>query len=122
MGVSKRLEAALMGAALMAAALAAPAEAQDAEAPEAVRKVQALGAAIGNVFVCKTTDEELDLYKEEAHHLFDLIVQDAGSDMAFHYATAVGFGAAAPADQVDCARILEQWSAIREDYDLAAAP
>jgi len=102
-------------AATAAAALAAPATAQDES--EMVTKVRSLGLGIGNAYVCTPVDER-DVFKEQVHHLFDLIVQDVGSDIGFIYATAVGYGSAVSQDAVDCDAMLAQWAEIVTNYDL----
>ncbi|HKK36400.1 MAG TPA: hypothetical protein VJ994_08935 [Paracoccaceae bacterium] len=111
---------AIWRSAAVAAAIAAGAASAQAQAEgkaEMAEKVRALALAIGNAYAC-TPEQERGLFKEEAHHLFDLIVQDVGSDMGFLYATGVGYGGAVPAQDLDCARLLEQWQGIRVDYDL----
>ena len=57
-------------------------------------------------------------WKEEAHHLFDLIVQDVGSDLAYTYATALGIASTRPKEELDCPERLRDWGQIREDYEL----
>jgi hypothetical protein len=108
----------VLAAAALAGAAAAAAQAQTADKAEMAGKVREIGLAIGNAYVC-TPEEERGLFKEESHHLFDLIVQDVGSDMAFLYATSLGYGGAAPAEALDCPKLLEQWQGMREDYGLA---
>ncbi|MEO0680552.1 MAG: hypothetical protein AAF192_09075 [Pseudomonadota bacterium] len=107
----------MLGAALAAAALAAPAPAAAQDEAETVTKVRSLGLGIGNAYVC-TPIEGRDVFKEQVHHLFDLIVQDVGSDIGFIYATAVGYGSAAPRDRLDCDAMLAQWSDIVTNYEL----
>ena len=83
------------------------------------RKVRAVALAVGNAYVC--TDEAARAqFREEAHHLFDLIVQDVGSDLGFAYATTVGVGSTQPRSTLDCGALLAQWEALREDYELKA--
>jgi hypothetical protein len=57
-------------------------------------------------------------FKEESHHLFDLIVQDVGSDLGFVYATGIGQGSMVAKEKLDCPALLKEWEEIREDYDL----
>ncbi|MEM1313458.1 MAG: hypothetical protein AAGI51_02820 [Pseudomonadota bacterium] len=116
--ILKRMFAAALGASVLAGA-AAPALAQDAEEAVIVQKIRAMAVGVGNAYAC-TSEESRDLFREESHHLFDLIVQDAGSDVAFIYAVGLGYGAAAPADVIDCERMLGHWETIRTDYDLKA--
>ena len=100
-------------------ALPAAAQAQEAGADGMADKVRSLALAIGNAYAC-TPEEERPTFKEEAHHLFDLILQDVGSDLAFLYATGLGYGSAVEAAEIDCPAMLEQWEGIRTDYDLKA--
>lgn len=53
-----------------------------------------------------------------AHHLFDFIVQDVGSDLAFTHATAIGVGSREPKAGLDCPVRLKSWETICEDYGL----
>ena len=93
------------------------ATARDAEDVAMERKVRHLGISIGEAFAC-TGEKEREVFKEEAHHLFDLIVQDVGSDLAYTYATALGVGSKTPKDGLDCPALLKKWEEIREDYEL----
>ncbi|SFJ08091.1 hypothetical protein [Albimonas pacifica] len=112
----KRAIAMMTGALL---ALPAAAQAQSDAQDDMAAKVRSLALAIGNAYAC-TPEDGRTTFKEEAHHLFDLIVQDVGSDLAFLYATGVGYGSAVEASEIDCPAMLEQWEGIRTDYDLKA--
>jgi hypothetical protein len=57
-------------------------------------------------------------FQEEAHHLFDLIVQDVGSDLGYRYATAVGIGSTKSKAKLDCPAVLKGWEDIRKDFEL----
>ena len=100
----------------MAAAGVATA-AQDAETVAMERRVRNLARSIGEAYAC-TNEAGRDVFKQEAHHLFDLIVQDVGSDLAYVYATQIGVGSAQPKQEIDCPKRLKQWEEIREDYEL----
>ncbi|MDJ0847476.1 MAG: hypothetical protein QNK04_03740 [Myxococcota bacterium] len=106
-------------AGVIAVALAAPgvAAARDAEDVAMERKVRRLGLSIGEAFACTDTKER-EVFKEEAHHLFDLILQDVGTDLGFTYATALGAGSREPKAGLDCPALLKRWEEIREDYEL----
>jgi hypothetical protein len=99
------------------------ATAQDAKDPRDVedvameRKVRNLALRIGNAYAC-TDEKERGVFREEAHYLFDLIVQDVGSDLGYTYATAIGIGSAQPKEKLDCPARLKDWQEIREDYQL----
>ena len=93
------------------------ATAQDAEDVALERKVRAMSIGIGNAYVC-TGKEGRKQFKEESHHLFDLIIQDVGSDIAFVYATGIGAGSSIAKEKIDCPKLLKQWEEIREDYEL----
>lgn len=98
-------------------AASAVATARDAEDVAMERKVRGLGLSIGEAFAC-TGEKKREVFKEEAHHLFDLIIQDVGSDLAFTYAAALGVGSKEPKDGLDCPARLKNWEEIREDYEL----
>ena len=98
-------------------ASAAAAADLDADTAGMERKVRGLGIAIGEAFACMP-EKKRDGFKEEAHHLFDLIVQDVGSDLAYTYATAIGIGSTHPKAKIDCTKRLRHWEEIREDYEL----
>jgi len=93
------------------------ATAPDAEDLAMERKVRNLALVIGNAYAC-TGKEGRARFKEESHHLFDLILQDVGSDLAFTYATSIGIGSTAPKEKLDCPMLLKKWEEIREDYEL----
>ena len=80
-------------------------------------KVRNTSIAIGNAYVC-TKKEGQQAFKQEAHLLFNLILQDVGSDLAFVYATGVGYGSSLPKEKLDCPLMLKQWEEFREDYEL----
>ncbi len=100
----------------VAAAGVAPAQ-QDADDEAMERRVRHISVAIGNAYAC-TEKEGQKAFKEEAHHLFDLILQDRGSDLAFLYASGIGYGSSQSKDKLDCPMLLKQWEEFREDYEL----
>jgi hypothetical protein len=93
------------------------AAAPDAEDVAHERKVRKLAVSIGKAYAC-TDKKGHDKFKEESHHLFDLIVQDVGSDLGFVYATGIGQGSMVAKEKLDCPALLKEWEEIREDYDL----
>lgn len=111
-----RISTFISGCALALLGIApALAEGPDREAME--NKIRQTALAIGNAFVCAEAEDK-DVFREEATQLYDLILQDVGSDLAFIYAASVGYGSAQPKDKLDCPALLEQWRGIREDYRL----
>lgn len=98
-------------------AAAGVASAQDVDDKAMERKIRNLGISIGNAYAC-TEKEKRQAFKGESHHLFDLIVQDVGSDLAFVYATSIGYGSNVPKEKLDCPKLLKQWEEIRADYEL----
>ncbi|PRY19684.1 hypothetical protein CLV78_11916 [Aliiruegeria haliotis] len=104
-----------VGCVALAGLAPALAEAPDREQME--NRIRQTGIAIGNAFVCAEAEDK-DVFREEATQLFDLILQDVGSDLAFVYAASVGYGSGQPVDNLDCTALLEQWQGIREDYRL----
>jgi hypothetical protein len=93
------------------------AAAPDAEDVAHERKVRKLAVSIGKAYAC-TDKKGQEKFKEESHHLFDLIVQDVGSDLGFVYATGIGQGSMVAKEKLDCPALLKEWEEIREDYDL----
>jgi hypothetical protein len=102
---------------LLAWMTAGVATAVDADSIEMERKVRALGDRIGHAYVC-TEEKAREQFEEEAAHLFDLIIQDVGSDLAYVYAIGIGAGAQRSKKKLDCPKLLKDWGEIREDYEL----
>jgi hypothetical protein len=48
-----------------------------------------------------------------------MILMDAGSNLAFVFATSSGYGASLPLDRLDCDALAESWAATRADFGLA---
>jgi hypothetical protein len=107
------------GIALLAACaicLGAAAAAEEGES-EMQRKTRELGLSIGNTHVC-TEGEERERLKTDWQMIYDVILKDVGSDLAFVFATASGYGASLPRDALDCAALRESWRRTREDFGL----
>lgn len=98
-------------------AVAGVASAQDVDEKAMERKIRHLAIGIGNAYACTEKDKR-QAFKGESHHLFDLILQDVGSDLAFVYATSLGYGSAVPKEKLECPKLLKQWEEIRADYEL----
>jgi len=81
------------------------------------QQIRSTAIAIGNAYVC-TEKEGQQMFRTESHHLFNLILQDVGSDMAFVYATGIGYGSSVKKEKLDCPVMLKQWEEFREDYEL----
>jgi len=96
------------------------AAAQDTDDKAQQRRIRDISIAIGNAYAC-TGKEGRAQFKEESHYLFDLILKDMGSDLAFVYASGVGYGASLPKEKLECPTLLKQWEEIREDYELKEA-
>lgn len=102
---------------LLTGAAAGAAWAVDADEIAMERRVRGLGTRIGQAYVC-TEEKARETFEEEAHLLFDLIVQDVGTDLAYVYALSIGKGAMWPKKRLDCPALLKDWKEIREDYEL----
>lgn len=89
----------------------------DAEDVAMERKVRRLALRIGEAYVCMD-EKGRDEFQDEAHLLFDLILQDVGSDLAYTYATSIGIGSTKSKKKLDCPAVLKTWEEIREDYEL----
>ncbi len=114
------ISAVVLGLLVAATGVATAQDLKDPRDPQDVameRKVRKLALRIGNAYAC-TDEKGQGAFKEEAHHLFDLIVQDVGSDLGYAYATAIGIGSAQPKEKLDCPARLKDWQEIREDYEL----
>jgi len=107
--------------AVVMAALAAPAMAQDGDAAQELEdKTRNVGVAVGKAFTCLGEDEaRKEKLKVGAQMLFDMILKDLGSDTAFVFATAAGYGAGLPKSGNDCAEIAERWEAIKDNFDIS---
>ena len=93
------------------------ATAQSAEDLAMERKVRSLALRIGAAYAC-TDEKGREEFQDEAHLLFDLILQDVGSDLAYAYATGIGIGSTKSKKKLDCPAVLKTWKEIREDYEL----
>lgn len=87
------------------------------ENSEMTEKTKSLGIAVGNAYAC-TAAEGRERMDEEVHLLFDLILKDAGSDLAFAYATSTGYGAHFSPETLDCPAVLENWEKSRVEFGL----
>jgi len=106
-----------LGAALAAVCLALPAAAQEAE-DEMQRKTRELGLSVGNAYVC-VGESERAAFETDWKMMYDMIVMDAGSSLAFVFATSSGYGASLPKEDLDCAALAEGWEQTRADFGLA---
>ncbi|MEM7498213.1 MAG: hypothetical protein AAF371_09510 [Pseudomonadota bacterium] len=82
-------------------------------------RTQALGLSVGNTYACHDDADMRDAIEEEAHLIFDLILKETGSDMAWAFATGAGYGASLPAAEMDCAALANSWQEIRADFGIA---
>lgn len=107
----------LAGAALAALSLALPAAATAAE-DEMQRKTRELGLSVGNAHVC-LEEGERPAFESDWKLIYHMILMDAGSSLAFVFATASGYGASLPKADLDCAALAEGWETTRADFGLA---
>lgn len=107
----------LFGAALAAICLCLPAEAQEAS-DDMQRKTRELGLSVGNAYAC-TGEEARAAFETDWKMMYDMILMDAGSNLAFVFATSSGYGASLAKDRLDCAALAESWATIRADFGLA---
>jgi len=115
--VLRIISAGIIGLFVATTGVATAQDAQSADNAAMARKVRKLGLRIGNAYAC-TDEKARDAFKGEGHHLFDLIVQDVGSDLGFAYAISLGIGSTSPKEKLDCKALLKDWQEIREDYEL----
>lgn len=97
-----------------AALLCGAAVAQEDES-EMQRKTRELGLSIGNTYVC-VRGEDREALQADWQAMFDLILKDVGSDLAFVFATASGYGASLPLGDLDCAALRESWMRARKEF------
>ncbi|MEM6932545.1 MAG: hypothetical protein AAF526_03065 [Pseudomonadota bacterium] len=99
--------------------MAQHAAAQDADALEA--QTREVGVAVGQAYTCLAdTDERRERMKLASKAIYNMIVHDLGSDMAYAFATSAGFGAGKPRDDARCKELAERWEAIKENFDVSA--
>jgi hypothetical protein len=103
--------------ALVAICLSLPASAQEAH-DEMQRKTRELGLSVGNAYVCMAEGERAG-FETDWKLIYDMILMDAGSNLAFVFATSSGYGASLPLDRLDCDALAESWAATRADFGLA---
>ena len=118
--MTRIITAVVLGLCVAAAGVAMAQDAKDPRDAEDVameRRVRHLALDIGKAYAC-TDEKKREVFKEEAHLLFDLILQDVGSDLAYTYATGIGIGSTKSKKKLDCPAVLKTWKEIREDYEL----
>ena len=118
--MTRIITAVVLGLCVAAAGVAMAQDAKDPRDAEDVameRRVRHLALDIGKAYAC-TDEKKREVFKEEAHLLFDLIVQDVGSDLAYTYAINIGKGSTQPKEKLDCPPLLKRWEEIRKDYEL----
>ncbi|MEL6575999.1 MAG: hypothetical protein AAFU72_07635 [Pseudomonadota bacterium] len=119
-----RTHGAAIGAFIIAASIGAmPALAEEETrialpTEEMTEKTQALGLSVGNTYACATDDAARALIEEEAHLIFDLILKDVGSALAWSFATGAGYGASVEQAEMDCDALAESWQEIRADFGI----
>lgn len=105
---------------------AATAAAQDTEqtiaekqAANAELKIEArkLGVSVGNAYACAEDADKQDM-ADNIQVMYDLMIKGAGSDIAFQFAAASGFGAAQPKDQMPCDEMLSAFAETLADFGL----
>ncbi|MEO0823371.1 MAG: hypothetical protein AAF074_23510 [Pseudomonadota bacterium] len=91
----------------------------DADPDAALRdQTRSLGLSVGNHYAC-VEGPARDALQEDTLVIFDLILKDVGSDLAFIYAASAGYGASLPAGELDCEKLAESWSKIKTHFGLA---
>ncbi|MEM6421175.1 MAG: hypothetical protein AAF698_01205 [Pseudomonadota bacterium] len=111
---------AAIAAAILVAGSAA-AQSEGAAFEEMRDKTRDLGIAMGNIYACADEDAARAQMRDDANFIFDLLLKDAGSDMAFVFAVNAGAGTAASADTLDCAALKETHSQILEEFGIEEA-
>ena len=111
-----------LGLSLAAASIVAamPIRQAAAQADEGLleTRIREIALAVGNTYVCIDGDEARTAFRDQAQQLFDLVMQDVGSNRAFLYAVSVGYGASVPKAKLDCAKLESQWRTLRTTFAL----
>ncbi|MGF1500386.1 MAG: hypothetical protein ACFBSD_01095 [Paracoccaceae bacterium] len=81
-------------------------------------QVRPLGVTVGRVYACLEDGPERELMIGDAHVMYDLMTKSVGSDVAFVFATALGYGAASEAAGLDCPALAEAWQKIKVDFEI----
>jgi len=100
--------------------LALPATAQDTDAASEMEgKTRNVGLAVGKAYGClDAEDDRRERLKLGSKAIFNMILQDLGSDMAYAFATSAGYGAGQPRNASECEALAERWEAIQEHFDI----
>jgi hypothetical protein len=80
-------------------------------------KVGKFGKGVGQAYICADESARPEML-EDIRLIFNFVSQDMGTDAAFLYAIALGFGAGETAAGHDCAKLLTKWGEVREEFDL----
>ncbi|MEO0821637.1 MAG: hypothetical protein AAF074_14575 [Pseudomonadota bacterium] len=80
-------------------------------------KTRSLGFTVGNQFACAEAAAR-ETIEEEAHIIFDFMLKDVGSNIAWVFATAAGYGASVQKTEIDCAETAKNWAEIRADFGI----
>lgn len=80
-------------------------------------KVGKFGKGVGQAYICADESARPEMI-EDMRLIFNFVSQDMGTDAAFLYAIALGFGAGETADGLDCDKLLAKWGEVREEFDL----
>ena len=81
------------------------------------QKVAKFGRGVGQAYTCAGEDEKVEML-EDMRMIFNFVSQDMGTDAAFLYATATGYGSGEKGGDFNCEERLEQWADVRDQFDL----
>ncbi|MEL6264877.1 MAG: hypothetical protein AAFR52_04380 [Pseudomonadota bacterium] len=99
-----------------------PAGGQETTSPmdkEAMRaSTQSLGLSIGHHYACVGDAEAREILRIETLYMFDMILKDVGSDIAFTFATSAGYGASLPVEKLDCPALADAYAAVLADFGM----
>ncbi|MEL7173812.1 MAG: hypothetical protein AAFU72_10215 [Pseudomonadota bacterium] len=101
-----------------AALIALPAAAQDASTME--QQTREVGVTVGKAYTCLAdTDERREKMRLASKAIYNMILHDLGSDIAYAFATSAGFGAGQPRVDADCKALAERWEKVKENFELS---
>lgn len=73
-----------------------------------------LGVMVGSAYAC-TPDARKPAARDEAETMFDIILLEAGHEVAYQFAVSVGYGAGGGTADVQCDAVIEWVTDVKTD-------
>ncbi|MEL6768148.1 MAG: hypothetical protein AAFP17_13280, partial [Pseudomonadota bacterium] len=78
------------------------------------------GVAVGKAFTCLSeTDERREKMRLASKAIYNMILHDLGSDIAYAFATSAGYGAGQPRVDAECKALAERWEKVKENFEIS---